>query len=86
MLLRFEEWLGDQQNRDDLVGDLARILNIKKADQKPSKRRSDEHKSWVDMVVEMTDPGYVPVFNEAWQEFILAKQAAKAIAEGEISS
>lgn len=82
MLLRFEEWLGDQQNREDLTGDLARVLSILKSDKNPSRRKSDEHKSWVDIVVGITDPGYVPVFNDAWQEFILAKQAAKEIEEG----
>jgi hypothetical protein len=77
MVLRFEEWLTNQQYREDLIGDLARDPNMQKIDHKPSKRKSDEHKRWVNIVIGIADPGHIAVFNEAWQEFLLAKQAAK---------
>lgn len=77
MILRFEEWLVDQQYREDLIGDLARVLSIQNADLKSSRGKLDEHKSWVDIVIRIAEPGYIPVFNDAWQEFLLAKQAAK---------
>ena len=48
MFLRFEEWLFDQQYRDDLIGDLARVLSMQNIDRKPSKHKSDEHKNWVE--------------------------------------
>jgi hypothetical protein len=37
----------------------------------------DEHKDWADTIIRMDQPGYIFVFNEAWQEFLLAKQAAE---------
>jgi len=77
MLLRFEEWLFDQQYRDDLVGDLARVLSLQNIDRKPSRRKSDEHKNWVEIVIGISEPGYIAVFNEAWQEFLLAKQSTE---------
>jgi hypothetical protein len=76
MILRFEEWLADQQNREDLIGDLARVPSMLNNDNKPSRRRSDEHKGWADIVIRIAEPGYIAIFNEAWQEFLLAKQAA----------
>jgi hypothetical protein len=77
MILRFEEWLVDQQYREDLIGDLARVLSMQNADLKSSRGKLDEHKSWVDIVIRIAEPGYIPVFNDAWQEFLLAKQSAK---------
>jgi hypothetical protein len=74
MVLKFGEWLMNQQYREDLIGDLARVLCTKNIDDKPQKRRPDEHKIWVDIVIGIPEPGYVTVFNEAWQEFLLAKQ------------
>lgn len=76
MFLRFEEWLINQQYREDLIGDLARVLSTQNTYHKSSRRKPDEHKNWVDIVVRIDEPGYIPVFNEAWQEFLLAKQAA----------
>ena len=76
MVLRFDEWLNDQQNRDDLIGDLARVPGMQNANHKPSSRRFDEHKSWVDIIIGIAEPGQVYAFNEAWQEFLLAKQEA----------
>ena len=77
MFLKFEEWLFDQQYREDLIGDLARILSMQKYEHRTSRRKFDEHKNWVDIVIGIAEPGYIPVFNDAWQEFVLAKQAAK---------
>jgi hypothetical protein len=77
MILRFEEWLVGQQDREDLIGDLARVLSMQNADLKSSRIKLDEHKSWVDIVIRIAEPGYIPVFNDAWQEFLLAKQTAK---------
>jgi hypothetical protein len=77
MILRFEEWLVDQQYREDLIGDFARDPSTQNTDRKPSKRKSDEHKDWADIVIRIAEPGYISVFNEAWQEFLLAKQSAK---------
>ena len=76
MLLRFEEWLINQQYRDDLIGDLARVLSMQNIDRKTSRRKSDEHKNWAEIVIGIAEPGYIAVFNEAWQEFLLDKEAA----------
>ncbi len=77
MFLRFEEWLINQQYREDLIGDLARVLCMQNIERKPSRRKPDEHKNWAEIVVGIAEPGYIPVFNEAWQEFLLEKQAVK---------
>lgn len=77
MIPRFEQWLIDQQDRKDPVGDLARVPSMQNIDSKLSKRKSDEHKDWADIVIRIAEPGYIDVFNEAWQEFLLAKQTAK---------
>jgi hypothetical protein len=79
MFVRFEEWLANQQYREDLIGDLARLPSMQNIDRKPLRRRSDEHKNWADIVIGIAEPGYITVFNEAWQEFVLAKHVAKAI-------
>jgi hypothetical protein len=77
MILKFEKWLINQQYRDDLIGDLARVLSMQNIDRKLSRRKSDEHKDWVEIVIGIAEPGYIAVFNEAWQEFLLAKQSAE---------
>jgi hypothetical protein len=77
MFLKFEEWLVDQQYREDLIGDLARILSMQKIEQKISRRKPDEHKNWSEIVIGIPEPGYIAAFNEAWQEFLLEKQAVK---------
>ena len=76
MILKFEKWLINQQYRDDLIGDLARVLSMQNIDRKLSRRKSDEHKNWVEIVIGIAEPGYIAVFNEAWQEFLLAKKQA----------
>lgn len=77
MFLRFEEWLTNQQNRDDLIGDLAQVLSMQNIDREPSRRKLDEHKNWAQIVIGIAEPGYIAVFNEAWQEYQLAKQSAE---------
>ena len=78
MTLKFEEWLTNQQARDDRIGDFARVLS--RVDQQPkfSRHRWDEHKGWADIVTRITEPGHIPVFNQAWREFLLAKEDANA--------
>ena len=76
IILKFEDWLIDQQEREDLVGDLARVLCMQDAERISSRRKSDEHKKWADIVVRIPAPRFIYVFNEAWQEFLLAKQLA----------
>ena len=77
MTLRFDVWLKEQQTRQDEIGELARIPSMIGPESTASKRVIDEHHSWVDIVVKMADARHIPVFNEAWQEFLLAKQAAQ---------
>jgi len=77
MTLRFDVWLKEQQSRQDEIGELARIPSMIGPESTASKRVIDEHHSWVDIVVQMADARHIPVFNEAWQEFLLAKQAAQ---------
>lgn len=78
MTLKFEEWLTNQQARDDRIGDFARVLSRAEYRQKFSGRRWDEHKGWADIVSRITEPGHITAFNQAWQEFILAKEEANA--------
>ena len=78
MILTFEDWLMNQQYRKDPIGELARVPDLQNPEIKPSRRKSDEHKSWATIIVNIAaGPGFIEVFNEAWQEFLLAKQAAK---------
>ena len=75
MALRFEDWLIEQQSRKDSIGDLARVPGMQNVDYKPSRQKPDEHRNWADIVVRSGEPGHIWVFNDAWQEFLLAKQA-----------
>ncbi|HQF69859.1 MAG TPA: hypothetical protein PLH39_01120 [Promineifilum sp.] len=81
MTLKFEVWLKDQQSREDEIGELARIPSMNGLEPTPSKRVIDEHHSWVDIVVRIVDERHVSVFNDAWQEFLLAKQAAQGASD-----
>jgi hypothetical protein len=76
MPLKFEEWLVEQQDRNDLIGDLAHLLRLQNSDGKPSTRKLNEHKNWADIVIGMAEPEYIAAFNEAWQEYLTAKQTA----------
>jgi hypothetical protein len=77
MILRFKEWLNHQQYREDLIGNFARVLDMEDIHYQFSRRKSDEHRNWADIVSRIAEPGQIPVFNVAWQEFLLAKQVAK---------
>jgi hypothetical protein len=81
MVLKFEEWLTNQQHREDPTGDLAHVLSTQDVNNHSSRRKPDEHKNWVDIVVGISEPGYISVFNEAWQEFLLEKQAETDLSE-----
>jgi hypothetical protein len=81
MILRFEAWLINQQDRQDFVGDLARVLNKPDIERKFPGRKRDEHQNWADIVIRIAQPGHVDAFNEAWQEFLLEKQAALEASE-----
>lgn len=81
MILTFSDWLINQQYRKDPVGELARVPGLQNPEIKSSRRKSDEHKSWATIIVNIASPGIIEVFNEAWQEFLLAKQAAKSSLE-----
>lgn len=73
----FGNWLMDQQDREDDIGDLARVPSMQKVIQEPPGRRLDEHKAWADVVIRIVEPGHIAVFNEAWQEFVQARQQAE---------
>lgn len=73
MILKFEEWLSKQQNRQDGIGDFARVLSNAKVPTKTSRQKWDEHKGWADVVSRIPEAGHIPAFNLAWREFILAK-------------
>lgn len=76
IILKFEDWLIEQQDREDLIGELARVPGVLTINPALLKRKYDEHKIWVDTIIRMEQPKYIFVFNDAWQEYILAKQAA----------
>lgn len=81
MILTFKDWLMNQKNRKDPIGELARVPDLQNPDIKSTRRKSDEHKSWATLIVNIAIPGIIEVFNEAWQEFLLAKRAAKSSLE-----
>ena len=81
MILKFDQWLIDQQNREDVIGIFARVPAMQDVLQKPSRRKLDEHKNWADVVISIALPGHIDAFNAAWQEFLLAKQAAQESVE-----
>jgi hypothetical protein len=74
VILKFEDWLSDQRDREDLIGELARVPGVLILDPARLKGRYDEHKIWVDTIIRMEPPKYIFVFNDAWQEYLLAKQ------------
>ena len=76
IILKFQDWLINQQHREDVIGDLARMPDMQNMTPKVSRRKADEHRNWVEVVIRLSEPEYIAVFNEAWQEFLLAKLAA----------
>ncbi len=77
MVLKFEEWLLNQQNRKDLIGDLARAMATREANQHPPRRKADEHKRWADIIIRSDEPTHIAIFNDAWQEYLTAKLTAE---------
>lgn len=78
MDLKFEEWLHDQQERKDMIGDFARDVHAKAVDPKPARQKTNEHKIWADIVVRSNGlEHHMAAFNTAWQEFLLAKEKAQ---------
>lgn len=75
MTLKFENWLVAQQDREDLIGDLARAPGMQSDTTKVTRRKSDEHKNWADIVIGTDKPAHIATFNEAWREYLLAKEA-----------
>lgn len=81
MVLKFEAWLSDQQSREDEIGALARLPSMRDYEAKVSKRIIDEHHAWADIVIGMPDGRHIPVFNDAWREFLAAKKAANDLSD-----
>ncbi len=81
MILIFEEWLVNQQHREDPIGELARAPGMYVESRVVSRRKVDEHKYWADIVISFANSAGIAVFNEAWQEFMLAKKTAKDAAD-----
>lgn len=75
--MNFEEWLTNQQGREDNIGVLAEVLLEQEKQVTSSKRKSDEHRRWADVVMKIEETGYIYVFNFAWQEYIEAKKTAE---------
>jgi hypothetical protein len=71
MVLKNGAWLADQQDRGDLIGDLARLPIMHNSDTKSSRRRPDEHNVWADIVIGISQPGSqfssTPGRNFYWQ-------------------
>ena len=75
-MLSFEVWLVAQEARKDVVGDFASFWGKQGLPAIFTKRKVDEHKKWAESVCRIAQPGHISAFNVAWQEFILARDAA----------
>lgn len=75
-MVTFKSWLAEQQHREDSIGALARIPSMQLVEQAKPYRKSDEHKVWTEIVIQISEAGFVDAFNEAWQEFQVAKKKA----------
>ena len=74
MNLTFEAWLLAQHNREDVMGIFARKLDgVELPSKKMKKGKNNEHARWVEIVIEMEQPAYITIFNDAWQEYLAAK-------------
>ncbi|MCB0033847.1 MAG: hypothetical protein KDE51_07505 [Anaerolineales bacterium] len=75
----FYKWLLKQLDRKDMIGRFARNfqdVSEKRLTKKHGRRRKvDTHKRWADIITRRNHR-YVPVFNEAWQEFQQDMEAA----------
>ncbi len=80
-VLTFGAWLREQEDREDRIGDLAYVLSKQDLTRIASSRKGNEHKSWCDVVIYISDPEYIAIFNDAWREFELAKQRKKDVSD-----
>ena len=78
MSLKFEAWLTAQHERQDFIGVFARGLKVERLNEKLKKGKSNEHSTWVNIVLEMQQMEYVTTFNIAWQEFLQARAEVEA--------
>ncbi len=65
MSTTFESWLPSQDHRQDGVGKLARFLAERGDNYSPGRRRTGEHKKWVDIISRQGKPEYMVSFNQA---------------------
>lgn len=73
--MTFENWIANQTQRPDQVGALARVLvQIDFSTYRPSRRQSDEHKKWADLITRHGTGEQVHAFNRAWKEFLRAQE------------
>jgi hypothetical protein len=78
--MKFREWLKTKHQRQDNLGDLARLLVGKESEAKltmSKRRKSDEHRYWVNIITRINRPRLIPVFNVAWQKYQEAKETAE---------
>lgn len=71
----FEIWLVEQQTRQDEIGEFACFWGRQDTLTTIPKRYADEHKRWAYLVSRVASPGHIAIFNAAWQEFLLAREA-----------
>ena len=74
IIINFQNWLNEQQDRDDLIGELARLPQMQNVEHKETRPKKNEHKNWVDVVITIADPSHRDAFNDAWQEYILYRE------------
>ena len=77
--MQFQQWLTNQKEREDQIGRLARDMDEIDAKKYPAsqRRKADEHRQWASIVTRFGSPAHVRSFNQAWQEFLQAKQRAE---------
>jgi uncharacterized protein YozE (UPF0346 family) len=73
MAITFQEWLLQQQSRTDQVGMLARAISVADLSYTSSRRKDDEHKKWVEIIIRQGHPEQIQAFNEAWHEYLATK-------------
>lgn len=78
--MKFREWLKNQEERTDNIGALARLLVGIEHEAKltmSKRRKSDEHRYWVNIITRVDKPRFIPVFNVAWEKYLEAKETAE---------
>jgi hypothetical protein len=69
MKLTFKRWLSNQKERQDQIGKLARAMAEVDHSHVQTRRKSDEHKKWANIVTRYGEPEHVLAFNRAWREY-----------------